>query len=1332
MGERKNWPSLILATVCLLSSSYPQVGLSLTLRSELGICVGSDVDCLELRQTSGGIINCVSTRDRVDCLKKLENGEADFGYFDAEDQKMAALSKTVFEAPLEFTTGKEIRAVYLLVHNASNTQPKTLCHPGFNRQKFFPRALYSPTTLETNYPTGDIQSLIIALSEAWESACIPGTWSPDPITDRQLKRDHPQLCSLCVRKSCDLEDPYAGSGALQCLLDHTADAAFVSDLDFKVARAKNPAVENLFHFCRNEENPIVPLGGKTKDDGEPCDWGQRPLPVLLTPTCSDADCKVRKKFWVNSLTSHAAALKDVLDLPRSSTMDVRRNPSAYLDLTGDFNPKSYTPKAHVTFCVQTKDEEEKCQDLVRALSAFTASGSVGIKCLLAEDTFKIFSNIYFGFADVITLDGSDVYQVSQDYGFDRVLSEIYDEAAVTPTSSYYAVAVIRAESNITSFEHLRGKASCHTGIGKTAGWRMPVATLMEERLIDPAHCNYINAMADFFSAGSCAPGGKSSTYNEQQSYTEELCRLCRGEGKDHCARSSAEPFYSYEGAFRCLVHGGGDVAFVKHSTVPSLTGGSTSASWAVGLQEDQFKLLCPAGGTAAVTEYKTCNLALVPAHEVVVSGRMSSDRKQEVRETLLGVSQIFNPDAFGSKTFRLFGSYHGHPDLLFKDSAVNLRALSEDTQEERDRKNNYFKKLDELHNCEVRVCALEDQMEDCKAMSQMMLHEGHQFVCVSARDRMDCIYRVIRGQVDMTPLPERYLGINPDLRVFAEMRDPVYAQQEFRYKAVMVVRRSTVKRISDLRGKKSCHTGYGKTAGWRVPLALLKRAGVVHPICGDSQSSVEHEIVALATTFNRACIPGTWAVLNDTDAALKERYTAMCSMCKSGTCDEKDEYAGYEGALKCLTEKGGDVAFTKLSTVKEFFKVTRTVNSSLYGLLCPDNKVVDINSPKAERCFWATRPWDAYVTHGGVSDAKVHRLFWALTEAKRKAEEDMEARQWYFTTLGIGDASDVFPMLETTVTRQYYAKTRMDVVEAEEMCSETPVRFCVRNDEEENKCNDLRSVLNLRGTMPPLQCVRAQNTEDCLFRINVDQADLISLDDVTRYRFNDKYNLVDLVSENYGAAQTTNYYLLAVVKKSPDLTSTADLAGKTTCHSLDGNSTIDYSLTGCISGKSDFFDAFSDAMGCLSASNKDVAFVKLPHESTVAGEYVPPQLNLDDFQLLCANGVMPLNSSNAPQCNLGRVPANMVVTRFSESSSRRQDMLHLLLESAKVFGKPDSFFRLFSEYYSAKDLLFRDKTTSLTSLPDKHYQVFLASMWNLACQLYDVHVSFQSVEKTKL
>lgn len=1296
------------------------------------ICVGPDVDCDNLRRTSLGVLSCTQARDRLDCLKKMRDGEAEFGYFEAEDVNLAALSFSGrFEAVVKLSLPEnEVRRVFMLVHNASNPNPRSLCHPGFNLQRFFPPALYRPPTPATKDMLLDVQSHIELLAKKWTSACIPGMWSQDPTTDRQLKRLYSHLCSACPGQNCDGADTYAGSGALTCLFDRVADAAVVSDVDFRRARDVNPQVKDLYHFCRVGNGSVQPLGPTTVDDREPCDWGQRPPSVLLTPPCQKDSCQTLRDQWISGIIGHSESVAEILGLPASTkfeAMDTALSPARMIKNAG-YKLDHSLIKNPVRFCVTNEAELAKCRDLQMAAQAYGVGANVGVDCVLDTNESHCYPDIYLGRADVIALDGGDVYQVRQDYGFDRLLSEVYNSGSDSTTSSYYAVAVVRAESNITYFSQLRGRKSCHTGIGKTSGWKMPVAMLLKERLIDPRHCNYINAVAEFFTGGSCAPGAKSSKYNPNGNYVESLCRLCRGGTDTHCVRGTSEPFYSYSGAFRCLVQGGGDVAFVKHTTVPDHTDGHSTASWTVGLRSDQFKLLCSTGDRAAVTEYKTCNLAMVPAHEVVVSGRMREPRKAQVRDVLLSVSKAFGSDAPGSKTFSLFGKYQGKPDLLFKDSAVGLKALTEDTTEERRNKDDYFKKLDELHSCEIRVCALEDEMEDCEAMVADMWAEGYRFVCASARDRLDCMRRVKLGQVDMSPLTGRYLGLD-NFRVFAVMRDPAFAADEFRYKAVTVVRRSRVAKISDLRGTKSCHTGYGRTTGWRIPVALLKREGVISPPCDPHQSGLEHEIASVATTFNRACVPGDWATSESFDAALKNKYSSMCSMCRSKRCDKNDEYAGYTGALRCLTEGGADVAFSKLSVVQDFFRDSRAFNSEDYGLLCRDDRVVSIFSSEADECFWAARPWDAYVTSVDASDSKAQKLFSALTQARLKGEENLKARKWYSSTLGIKqNLQDIFPILVNVTTREFYGKTQMNIVEAEEMCPEKPVRLCTIQADELSKCTDLQAVLKLRGVSPPLQCVMGTTLNDCLNLITRNKADIMTLTDKQRFNKQQAYNLVSLLSENYGQAKDSLYYLLAVVSKSSGINSTSDLAGKTSCQKSGNGTTadeIDAELKECLSGSSKFFESFRDAYVCLSLGHKDVAFVKYPATEPTDTDQLDI-FNSDDYQLLCPNGVAPVHEDHLKECNLGRIPANVIVTRQTETGASKENMRHLMLTAAQNFGKSDSFFRLFYEYFSSKDLLFKDQTTDLSVLSDEHYQTEVLNMFSMACDLYSHHIRTSS------
>lgn len=71
-----------------------------------------------------------------------------------------------------------------------------------------------------------------------------------------------------------------------------------------------------------------------------------------------------------------------------------------------------------------------------------------------------------------------------------------------PSSSYYAVAVVKKGMGIT-WDKLKGKKSCHTGIGRTAGWNIPMGLIytqtndcdFSERVF------FICFLQDFFFAG---------------------------------------------------------------------------------------------------------------------------------------------------------------------------------------------------------------------------------------------------------------------------------------------------------------------------------------------------------------------------------------------------------------------------------------------------------------------------------------------------------------------------------------------------------------------------------------------------------------------------------------------------------------------------------------------------------------------------------------------------------------------------------------------------------------------------------------------------------------
>ncbi|CAG2119792.1 unnamed protein product, partial [Medioppia subpectinata] len=125
------------------------------------------------------------------------------------------------------------------------------------------------------------------------------------------------------------------------------------------------------------------------------------------------------------------------------------------------------------------------------------------------------------------------------------------------------------------------------------GWVVPVGALIQDSVISTQNCNRAEEMSQFF-MGSCVPGAADARINSNGSGVDSLCSQCIGDqnGSHICEISGAERYSGEEGAFRCLVEGRGDVAFVSYKTALQLTDGKSSEKWAKDLRSVDFRLLC--------------------------------------------------------------------------------------------------------------------------------------------------------------------------------------------------------------------------------------------------------------------------------------------------------------------------------------------------------------------------------------------------------------------------------------------------------------------------------------------------------------------------------------------------------------------------------------------------------------------------------------------------------------------------------------------------------------------------------------------------------------------
>ncbi|KAF5292435.1 hypothetical protein FQA39_LY13982 [Lamprigera yunnana] len=297
------------------------------------------------------------------------------------------------------------------------------------------------------------------------------------------------------------------------------------------------------------------------------------------------------------------------------------------------------PVDHMTLCVTSDPELEKCVKMRTALKAQLIKPEM--RCEKAHSQINCMQKIQSGNADVAVFDASDVYTAGLNFNLIPFISEVYNLGE----PEYYVVAVAKEEDPSTELSYLRGKNTCHGGMNSAAGWVYPLAYLISNGWIRSYGCNSIRAAAEYFTK-SCIPGALSTEYNTGVPY-DNLCDLCHGASFRYCRRDASEDYYGHTGAFRCLVEGGGHVAFVKHTTVMENTNGQRREWWARDNLMEDFELLCPDSTRAEVQDYRKCNLGKVKSNAIVTRG---GDQYKEIEIHAFINLFMYSQTYYGRKT----------------------------------------------------------------------------------------------------------------------------------------------------------------------------------------------------------------------------------------------------------------------------------------------------------------------------------------------------------------------------------------------------------------------------------------------------------------------------------------------------------------------------------------------------------------------------------------------------------------------------------------------------------------------------------------------------------
>ncbi|XP_058837077.1 transferrin isoform X2 [Topomyia yanbarensis] len=527
---------------------------------------------------------------------------------------------------------------------------------------------------------------------------------------------------------------------------------------------------------------------------------------------------------------------------------------------------------------------------------------------------------------------------------------------------YQIVAIVDNEAHINTARELKGSKFCHPGHGIQNHWTEVLADYFETKLV-PRECeddlspteSKIKAAANFFGP-SCKAGPWVSDPTEDRILKNKyssLCQLCYnpyqcGIGDKHWGRRG--PLY-------CLTSGAGEVAWVRLDDVRSHFGFSGLPPEA---DPSGYSFLCPDGHLQPLDTRKPCVWLAKPWPVVAAQRNVAL----MVQDKVAGLTHD-DIQSWQNALLMILETYHVNVSTLdntipvddYLDQAVGFQDAYSFPSCNPPRSILFCtKSLVELAKCswlqEVALvygvepniqCMRSDTLDSCMKNVQ---HKVSDVVIVDQDTRLRA---------------ERDYQLKPILYEYSSTLDDKYV-------VVAVIRAgSNIKTGFDLRGKKACFPSYEGSAYLSVLESLMNHTNFID------------ECTDISSYFS----------------------TQSCNWNKKSRCSEV--YTGEEGALRCLLEGNGDVAFISYETFKKFkgkdFQWARNYNPADFALFCPFNKPLKTKAV----CYLNWVPRGHIMISSSISELREKEIYNSLREIDRLLGKKHRMTTASFTLYGAFD-----------------------------------------------------------------------------------------------------------------------------------------------------------------------------------------------------------------------------------------------------------------------------------------------------------------------------------------